>query len=104
MDNIKWEPILWTNDGVYMSATKTSKAVRDCVRCQAGEALRFDLYTFYKNNGALVGTVTENLHWSYRGNSDDKHFLKNLNKEHEDHPKAKFRVMGYRATVEKEDC
>ena len=98
MSETSWKKILWTNDKVFLTAAKTHKAVRDCVRTQAGEALRFDLFVFYDN----VGTVIENLHWGYRGANDDKHFESVLTHEHVEHPKAEFRVIGYKAEVEKE--
>ena len=104
MNNITWERILWTNDGVFLSATKVRKAVRDCVRTKAGEALRFDLFVFKNNNGSLIGSVIENLHWEFRGMHDTKYFNGVLAHEHEENPKAVFRIVGYRANVEKEDC
>lgn len=95
--NISWKEVLWTNDGVYLSAAKVRKAVRDCVRTNPGEALRFDLYSFTKN----VGTLFEGLHWEWRGGSDNhNNFLARLNAEHEKNPTAKFRVIGYRAEID----
>lgn len=99
--NISWKEVLWTNDGVYLSATKIRKAVRDCVRTNPGEALRFDLYSFTKNAGTLVGNLFEGLHWEWRGSSSDKkNFLAILDAEHEKNPTAKFRVIGFRAEID----
>lgn len=95
--SISWKPILRTNDGVFLSVSKVSKAVKDCVRTNPGEALRFDLYSFTKN----VGTLFEGLHWEWRAGSDNhNNFLARLNAEHEEKPTAKFRVIGYRAEID----
>lgn len=95
--NISWKEILWTNDGVFLSAAQVRKVVKDCIRTNPGEALRFDLFSFTKN----VGTMFENLHWEWRDGSDNKkNFKAKLNAEHDKNPTAKFRVFGYRAEID----
>lgn len=99
--NISWKEVLWINDGVYLSAAKVRKAVRNCVRTNPGEALSFDLYSFTNNAGTLVGALFQNLHWEWRGGRDNKkNFLAILNAEHEKISTAKFRVIGYCAEID----
>lgn len=102
MKEINWKQILWTNSGVYLSARQTLKSVLDCVCCNSGEALRFDLYVFTVKHGALVGTYIANLHWKYRGLGDKAHFQTILENKQREDPKATFRIIGWCADVENE--
>lgn len=97
MPNSNRSYILWTNDGVLMSANKTCAAVRNCVKCWPGECLRFDLSVFPSKGSSKT---IKNLHWNWRGSCDEKNFRAALQREHDTDPKAKFRIVGYRTDID----